>query len=324
MITVYLGDVSEYLSQQARAADPDSQLITQQNYKDLAPGTYYTSLGDLGDITHLATVLRSADCVVYSPPPDNQWSDSKNGKSIMKTWLEDYLSVFSFYTQVENFAVESPDDKPEMLQLLDTRKTNDQQLWIAGCSFSHGTGVELDQRYGHLLSNQLNLPVSFLTTPGSSVVWAADQILRSDIRENDLVVWGVTTLPRIPHFYNGKLSNVRASTYTKQTPGHELDFDYFISEDVKYRSVVSMFQVINYCKKIKAKLLLVSMLDDGTLFNYIKDTDVDYLMLYQLWGRDQDQPWPDIAHDQQHPGPKTHEFYTAAILKKINQLRFLQ
>jgi hypothetical protein len=324
MITVYLGDVSEYLSQQAQAADPDSKLITQQNCKDLAPGTYYTSLGDLGDVTHLATVLRSADRVVYSPPPDDQWSDSKNGKSDMKTWLEDYLSVFSFYTHVENFAVESPDYKSEMLQLLDTRKTNDQQLWIAGCSFSHGTGVEPDQRYGHLLSKQLNLPVSFLTAPGSSVVWAADQILRSDIREHDLVIWGVTILPRIPHFYNGKLSNVRASTYAKRAPGHELDFDYFISEDVLYRSVVSMFQVINYCKKIKAKLLLVSMLDDGTLFNYIKDEDVDHLMLYQLWGRDQDQPWPDIAHDQQHPGPNTHEFYTNAILKKINQLGFLQ
>ena len=318
MITVYLGDVSEYLSQQARADDPNSQLITQKNYKDLAPGTYYTSLGDLGDITHLADVLRSADRVVYSPPPDNHWSDSVNGKSAMKKWLEDYLAIFRLYNQVDNFSVEAPGDKSEMLQLSDTRKTNDQQLWIAGCSFSHGIGVEPDQRYGHLLSNQLNLPVSFLTAPGSSVVWAADQILRSDIRENDLVIWGVTTLPRIPHFYKGKLSNVRASTYTRKIFGQELDFNYFISEDVTYRSVVSMFQVINYCKKINAKLLLVSMLDDGTLLNYIKDETVDCLMLYKLWGRE-DLAWPDMAHDLEHPGPITHQFYSDAIIKKISQ-----
>lgn len=318
MTTVYLGDVSEYLSQQARADDPNSQLITQKNYKDLAPGTYYTSLGDLADISQLADVLRSADRVVYSPPPNNQWSDSVNGNSAMKKWLEDYLAIFSLYNQVENFAVESPGDKSEMLQLSDTRKTNDQQLWIAGCSFSHGIGVEPDQRYGHLLSQQLNLPVSFLTAPGSSVVWAADQILRSDIRANDLVVWGITTLPRIPHFYKGKLSNVRASTYTRKIFGQELDFNYFISEDVTYRSVVSMFQVINYCKKINAKLLLVSMLDDGTLLNYIKDETVDCLMLYKLWGRE-DLAWPDMAHDLEHPGPITHQFYSDAIIKKISQ-----
>jgi hypothetical protein len=198
MITIYLGDVSDYLRQQAIESDPSAQLITVENYKNLNPGTYFTSLGDLSNLTMLGKVLQQAGSIVYSPPP-GVWSDCFFGKSQMQTWTEDYLDVFKFRCNVQNYKAREP-EFDQLLTLADTRKTDSSQLWIAGCSITHGEGVSENTRYGQLLAERLNTKVSFLTRPGSSIAWAADQILRSDIRPGDTVVWGITSHTRLTKF----------------------------------------------------------------------------------------------------------------------------
>jgi GNAT superfamily N-acetyltransferase len=215
-----------------------------ENYKNLSPGIYYTCVGDVGGLPNLGAVLRSADQIVYAPPPNGKWSDDDRGVSQLQQWTEDYLKIFSFRTSVKNFFLEEPNNKPGILELTDSRKSTEKQLWTVGCSISHGVGVELNQRYGHLLSEDLNLPVSFLTKGGSSVIWAADQILRSDIQCNDLIIWGITSSPRAPWF-NNKVNHIVTNSY-KQDPGldRKFSFDYFTSEDITYRSVTSVFQVI--------------------------------------------------------------------------------
>lgn len=323
MITVYLGDVFEYLAELVCGIDPGAMLITTENCKDLSPGVYYTCIGDVGGLANLGEVLRSADQIIYAPPPDGKWSDEKHGISQMKQWTEDYLKIFSFRTSVKNFFIEEPTDKINILKLADSRKNSKKQLWIAGCSLSHGVGVELNQRYGQLLSNNLNLPVSFLTKGGSSVIWAADQILRSDIQCNDLVVWGITSIPRVPLFNNNKLNHINVSSY-EQDPGLDctFSFDYFTSNDITYRTVISVFQVINYCKKIGANLLLVSLLDDIALFKYLRDYP-NLLQLNLIWGRDLENRWIDLGSDKRHPGPETHKFYSTKISAKIKQLQWI-
>ena len=260
---------------------------------------------------------------MYAPPPDGKWSDEKNGISKLKQWTEDYLKIFSFRTFVKNFSVAEPDNKNSMLQLTDSRKTTKKQLWVAGCSISHGIGVVSNQRYGQLLSGELNLPVSFLTKGSSSVIWAADQILRSDIQHNDLVVWGITSMQRAPWFNNSKLNHIHIRNY-EQDPGLDraFSFDYFTSDDIIYRTVCSIFQVINYCEKIGANLLLVSLVDNGTLLEYLKDYH-NLLQVGFLWGRNLEELWIDIGSDGLHPGDKTHEFYADEILAKIKQLQWI-
>jgi len=323
MITVYLGDVFEYLAKLACSIDPGAKLISTENYKNLSPGTYYTCIPDVGGLANLSEVLRSADQIIYAPPPDGKWSDEKRGISQMKQWTEDYLKIFSFRTSVKNFFLKEPDNKINILKLADSRKNPEKQLWIAGCSISHGDGVEPTQRYGQLLAENLNLPVSFLTNGGSSVIWAADQILRSNIQPNDLVVWGITSISRAPLFNNNKLTHINVRSY-EQDPDLDcaFNFEYFTSEDITYRTIVSIFQVINYCEKIGANLLLVSLLDDGTLFGYLKEYP-NLLQLSCIWGRGLENRWIDIGNDGSHPGHKTHEFYSAEILDKIKHLQWM-
>jgi hypothetical protein len=124
-------------------------------------------------------------------------------------------------------------------------------------------------------------------------------------------------------FNNNKLTHIHVSSY-EQDPDLDraFNFEYFTSEDITYRTIISIFQVINYCEKIGANLLLVSLLDDGTLFGYLKEYP-NLLQLSYIWGRELENRWIDIGNDDSHPGHKTHKFYSAEILDKIKHLQWI-
>ena len=315
MITVYVGDVTEYLSEVAIKADPNATLITTSMIDDISPGTYYTSVGDISDLSNFAKVLRQADLIVYAPP--DKWSDSFFGKSKMQSWTEDCLKDFAYFKPIENLPdgliPAIPENKSIMLRLSGIRKTDQPQLWVSGCSNTAGDGVNSNQRYGQLLADRLNLPVSFLAESGSSITWAADQILRSDLIENDILVWGMTSVPRINYFQDNRIHHIFPSGK------HFKNFQKFLvehEEDILYKSLTSVYQVINFCKKIKVDLFLVDLLNLDLKY-YLKD-DIKVLCLGKLWGQSM---YEDFGYDGIHPGVKTHEFYAREIFKKIQERR---
>ena len=315
MITIYLGDVSDYLRQQAVIHNPAAQLITGENYKNLKAGTYFTSLGDLSSLTMLGEVLQQANCIVYSPPPE-KWSDCFFGKSQMQTWTEDYLNIFRFRCKVENYANTNEPEFDQILTLADTRKTDGLQLWIAGCSISNGDGVTKGTRYGQLLADRLNTNASFLTRSGSSIAWAADQILRSDVRPGDTVVWGLTSHTRLTKF---EMNSIKCFGLNHKVWEHiPSTTEYLVSDQALYHSVISVHQVINFCTKMHAKLILANLLDQSVV-NYIQDFP-NLVMLNRIWGRDPDNLFMDLGSDSEHPGIKTHEFYADQIYQKIQTL----
>ena len=55
---------------------------------------------------------------------------------------------------------------------------------------------------------KLNLPVSTLAQGGTSIFWAADQILRSDIRKDDIVIFMLTSTHRFPYYTNSQLKHI--------------------------------------------------------------------------------------------------------------------
>ena len=92
MIVIYVGDVGEYLCSLACSVDPCSQLITQDNFRDLQSGTYYTSIGDFSDLNSFGLTLQQANKIIFAPP--DKWSDEVKTISLMRDWTEDYLKVF--------------------------------------------------------------------------------------------------------------------------------------------------------------------------------------------------------------------------------------
>ena len=303
-ITIYLGDVGLYLSDLTRSYDENAQLLTVNNFSNLSAGTYYTSVADIGNLFNLGLTLQQADKIVYAPPPDGKWTSNN-----MKKWSEDYLEVFSFRCEVKNYT--PPDvtkDHQSILALVDNRKTDSSQLWACGCSITQGTGVTENERYGQLLATFLGLPVSFLSRGGSSICWQADQILRSDIRKGDTVVWGITSDNRYPFYTDNCVKHVRAGNL------YGCSIDDLDNSNRHYQNLTSVYQVINFCQKIEAKLILVSVLNRN-IVHHLNNTNL--IMLHNLWGRESWELFLDLGTDGEHPGPETHKLYAKEIYKLI-------
>jgi hypothetical protein len=210
-------------------------------------------------------------------------------------------------------------ENDRLLRLVDKRKTDNSQLWIAGCSFSHGIGVDPDCRYGQLVANQLDMSVSFLTCGGSSIPWASDQILRSDVKNNDIVIWGLTAVARMPCFYKNKIEHLNINYYrTKGNIDPNIKLIHLFSDTRIYEAITSIHRVINFCNKLNVKLIIVNLLDIE-LNNYLHNIP-NYISLVNCVGTDDKNLLLDYGSDNVHPGILTHQYYANEILKNINYI----
>lgn len=206
------------------------------------------------------------------------------------------------------------------LQLADQRKTIHPQLWIVGCSFSHGSCVHENERFGQLLADNLSLEVSFLTSPGSSIEWAADQILRSDIKSGDTVVWGLTGASRIP--WGDESHSVHHITHHSYDSTPEIrpyiNKPHLISSHMIYEAVTHVKQVENYLSKVGARFVLACMPANGPETDLIMNEFVSPLsyaiMMYDI----HDYKFIDYGWDNLHPGPIQHTIYAKLIEGKLH------
>ena len=85
MITLYVGDTTDEVRIAAQAHSSTATLVTQQNYVDLTPGTYYISLGDFDGLQSFVDALKQASTLVYVPVA--HWSDTKDKFSYMQHFI---------------------------------------------------------------------------------------------------------------------------------------------------------------------------------------------------------------------------------------------
>lgn len=202
------------------------------------------------------------------------------------------------------------------------RKVDDLTLWTVGCSLTAGIGVDESQRYGYVLSKLLNLPETVLARPGASISWAADQILRADIKKDDTVIWGLTNLSRIDYNHGFDLISAPIDKYVKLDKRKQFwNIDYFDSLSLTISNFKQILQVINFCDKVGARLYLVNLLDQGLvslllirLSNFIDLSGIE--KFDSQLGR---STFIDIGNDNNHPGPKQHRLYAEEIYNFIKQ-----
>jgi len=202
------------------------------------------------------------------------------------------------------------------------RKISGAMLWTAGCSYTAGIGVDHDQRWASILSKRLNLPESSLSKNGASIIWAADQILRSDINPGDTLIWGITTVPRVDYAKGWKLETGTLPNILRDEKWNLPNApEYYTSLTHVVHCIRSILQVINFCKKTGVKLYIVNLLDvtwvpiifkDHAYFlDLVKDSPMDV---------DQNIPQPiDLGTDNSHPGPLQHKKYAELIYNFIQK-----
>lgn len=316
MKILFVGDCTEYLADHAKKFDSSAYLVDSSNYKNFlnqydSSITVYTSFADLPKITQtecvFLQVLQKADKIYYCPP--EIWSDHTDDFSLQN--MQQITEYFLYLLNREKENVEGLDlskyKNNSYLNLSNVRNSeNHTQLWIAGCSISAGVGVETTQRYAHLLSKYFNLQFVDLSKRGSSMEFAADQILRSDVRSGDFVIWGLT-------------SEYRALVWNRKTQrGYSINlhtFDYkntnraddIVDETRLYKSVISFAQVENFCKKIGAHLIAVPIICTEALQLLLHDHKCYYQLPYQPC-------FIDLGTDNVHPGPQQHQWYADQII----------
>jgi hypothetical protein len=313
MKRIIVGDNKEYLAHFARSIDQDAFLITKHNYKKIAEiskSTGYVSMADLPKITDtnpLYDCLIQADEIIYAPPSD-KWTDETGDFQWM---TQKYITEFLLFQMhelgktVKNFDLTAYQTSPYLELNGQRHKQSKSNIWIAGGSDSHGIGIDEKQRYGDIIARQLQSPVTYLTRPGTGIEYAADQILRSDICQTDIVIWGLTPECRSTYAHNGKIKSI--------TSDSKESVEYLTSETLFYKSLVSIFQVINFTKKIHCKLILLPICSSAILHLHLIHTDS-----YCKIPFNKERPYIDYGSDGTHPGPKQHQMYADLCLDMLN------
>ena len=310
MITIVVGDVINSVQEHA-------QLLTEKSNKSLTPGMYYASLGDFLSYRSFVDMLDQADHIVYAPP--EHWSDqNKQGFSYMKVWTEHCLFYFNDKKTVDGAQFDSPVNEQQILKLADTRKSKDQQLWIAGGSDSFGLGVALNQRFGQLVADYFKLPVSFLTEIGSSMEWAADQILRSDIQPGDIIIWGTVPVSRFPFYCNESIVHANVDHYEKNPKFNNwVDIDQLGNQNtLLYRPITSVERVQNMCNKLGIQLIIAGIAKRSEYTPHLLKFK-NYIHLHGRFGLNTNDEYLDFGDDNFHQGPKMHQWYADQIIAKL-------
>lgn len=223
-----------------------------------------------------------------------------------------------------------PGNNPYWYQVKDIRKTNSTQLWMVGCSFANGNGVDPELRYGQLLAHNLDLPVSWLTLGGTSIDWAADQIIRADIRPGDLVVWGITGVNRRAWFDNhGNMYRLGAgaelipgffsSTIGKIDRNVQAPYliDLLTDRSNVYHAVRSIMQIVEFSKKFNFDLAMIAHLE----LSLPEDSDIleEFLLQTDGYISIPKQKYMDFGSDNYHPGPAQHQSWADHILNYLKR-----
>jgi hypothetical protein len=319
-INLFVGDCTEYLSVIAKEFDKTAYLLDFSNFEQYLASadtrTAYTSASDLPKISKdravFYEVLQKADNIYYRPP--TQWSDHDPEFSLQSQ--QQLTEYFLYLVDQEKHNVNELDLSAYIstpyLSLKSQRINEGPQLWTAGCSITAGVGVEPNEKYSVKISQNFNKKFLDLSLPGSSLEFAADQILRSDIRSGDTVVWGLTAEYRAPYWNRTtqKIEHINHYTYDYKRTNKA---DDITDETRLYKAAISFNQVANFCTKINARLVAIPIICSESLQLLLHHHKCYYQLPYQ-------SKFIDIGNDNIHPGPKQHQWYADQINKIIKDL----
>jgi hypothetical protein len=191
-------------------------------------------------------------------------------------------------------------------------------LWTSGCSFTSGASIPAIYRFGRLVADALGRQEACLARPSASIFWAADQILRADLKSGDIVVWGLTNVPRVEIAKQWKLHPVSIKKYLNIDRLQQYwNLDWFGSSTQTLMTFHYIDQVQNFCKKIGVELYIVNLLDTDWMSVYTAKyaNYIDLLQHSKI--KNGTVSFIDYGRDNQHPGIAQHQQWADEILKFI-------
>lgn len=352
---VIVGDVDESLAIYAKTLYPEAQ-----HYFEVQHHTEtYVSIGDV-PLGKFVSILIESDKIIYHDKDGWQHDASKN-KTLEILFLlyhcgfqhkifnfDGQLQSFSNPLYIENFTDYYSDNlfiqslcnfsPTNHLGLADIRRSLGPQIWVAGCSYACGMGLDFpEQRYGNIVANTLQWPISYCSVPGASIDLIADQVIRANLQEGDILLCGLTGINRFTWFDDqGVLQKIGPAVIDEEFNFDRSTKNFFrrriLDPSQTYLAQRHILQIISVCKKIKVNLLLY-IHENLSLEKHAKDLkpflneldcffDISQLMASRFASKNLDlNRHLDTGNDNRHPGPKTHQAWADIILQQIH-MRF--
>lgn len=181
-------------------------------------------------------------------------------------------------------------------------------LWVFGCSHSYGTGLEPDEKnYGILLAEQLNMPLKLVAHPGTSTNFSLRHLVNADIRDNDIVVWQLTTAERFSYKENDKIYEIILPNRLEKR-----FVDFFTDEQLHFQQMVLCNIGSMYLRAKKVKFVITSIVSKTTPFLPLIE---EYLKYPEYCATDNCRI--DKGNDNLHIGPLSHRKISQILLNRI-------
>ncbi len=297
-----------YISTQNYRWDDKIPLIDSKNFTNIIcsdfKSDYRTSMGDVkSDNLHL--IVSNAEKITLINPEDllddpHTYTTGRLFKVLIR--FKDKVTNLDIINTInyKNLLIERNSDSPI--------------LWISGCSVTYGAGVKIQERFSNLLSNKLNMPLINLAESGRSIFWTVDSLMRADIKANDIVVLGLTNVARY-EYTDGWQLLAKPAHYTDRL--EHIEVDYFESRTHILKCSRHILHLINFCNKIKAKIIIANLLD-CTWMPIIFNGHPNFIDLSSFTPSSVE--YIDLGYDNTHPGPLQHQEYAEKLFNFIQQL----
>jgi len=321
-LTVIVGDTQSYLADYAYDIDQQSYLVEYANLKEDHSGVVYTSIGDVG-LEGLINILFKANKIIYCPP--SEWSDNAtiNDRYSMAQSSYIHCKLISTLQQV-TFDVCNINDTPSLdAPCVTPRQSQTPNLWIAGCSTTAGSAIDLNEVYWKYVSNKLDISTVNLALASTSLQWQSDQLLRADLQKGDKIIWGLTNSNRFPWYITGDVIEHIGIRFFEKPEAKK--FKGIVTEKTvtdfhwHHVGIRAIRQVENFCKKMEVDLLLAGIHVDNEISSLLCSQS-NFVMINEECGLGWNSAYLDFGTDNLHPGPKTHKMYSEKILNRIDNL----
>jgi hypothetical protein len=192
-----------------------------------------------------------------------------------------------------------------------TSREDNPTLWVFGCSHSYGTGLNPNEKsYGVLLAEMLGMPLKLIAWPGTSTNFSLRHIVNADIRENDIVVWQLTTAERFSYKEDNKIYEIILPKYPEQR-----FMDFFTDEQLHFQQMTLLNIGAMYLRAKKVKFVMTSIISNATS---VEPLIQEYLK-YPEYCLTNDC-YLDKGNDNLHAGPLTHQKTSQTIFNHIQSI----
>ena len=279
--------------------EKDSILINSPDCDLSRSNTFHTSLGDLSG-PEILTIIKHFDKILFDDTGFKKPSELYSDTTQLLSYISTKHDCATAISACEKMFIEN-----ELIFDQPTKST----LWVFGCSHSYGTGLsDENQRYGNILSKELNMPLRMIARPGGSMNYSLRHIVNSCIKPTDLVIWQFINPGRLSYFNGKHVEEIVLSNSKNRSI-----IDFFSDPQIYFNHFNYINIGVRYLRALKCDFILTSV-DHIYDYNYIDEYKnyPEYIFIKDFA--------VDLGDDNLHFGQLSHKNLALSLLNHIQYI----